>query len=829
MADSFHHIFLQNSEFVTRYVPRSRPGGKPSYKSRNRRSHSERLHSRLDAIWLQTTDEREERKAVGLSVRTGTYLEFESAEGFDLAINSLENRQQGIRLANVRQFSKPDGSQDRIFATVYVPSGKENYFLTKIEDYANENKDNEKGNPKNQKLVASIEDIRLAVIEPFWQDDPSLKPREDAKWCEVWLRSSDERDVVQLFQELAKELGIPVQQDVLIFPERFVLLALLNLTQLGELVAVCDDIAEFRIAKETVRFFLELDNEDQTEWVTELSERVSCDNNALVAVTILDSGVNNGHLLLRQILADTDRQAVKDDWGTTDHDGHGTNMAGIAAFGDLQQALMKSNKIYIPHCLESVKILPSQGTNDPSLYGHITIQAVSLAEIQAPQRTHIPCMAVTAPDYYGRGRPSSWSAAIDQLTSGHDNDSRYLFLVSAGNVRDPNDWVNYPNSNLTAPIHDPAQSWNAVAVGAYTSKDRITAPSLRGYSPTAKKGSLSPFSSTSLTWDTQKWPLKPDIVMEGGNTATSPDRTLVEDCPDLALVTTGHQPLQRQLDLFNMTSAATAKAGWLAAQIQTVYPNAWPETIRGLMVHSAEWTESMKQDFLDGNSKTDYIKLLRFCGYGVPSLDRAINCYRNSLTLIAECEFQPFEKNPNGSGVRMKEMHFHELPWPKDILIDLGETPVTLRATLSYFIEPSPGEIGWQDRYRYASHTLRFDINDSNENREEFRARLNKAAREEGTDYPSKGDSGWQIGVNGRHKGSLHSDLWNGTAADLATRNHIGVYPVGGWWKERYWLGRAERLARYSLIVTITTPIENVDIYTPIAAIVNTPITIEID
>ena len=406
MPERFRHIFLQNSEFITRYIPRGGGGGNKTYRSRNRVSHSAKLRSRLDTVWMQVNEVSKERSAVGLSVRDGTYLEFESADGFDLTIQSLENRQQGIRLANVRQFENLDGSKGKTFATVYVPSGKETYFLNKIEDYAN--KDTDKGKPKNQNLVASIEDIRLAVVDSFWQDDPALKPNAAAEWCEVWLRSSDERDVIQFFREIAGELGIVVQQDVLEFPERYVLLALVNLTQLGELVVVCDDIAEFRRAKETVRFFLELDNQDQTAWVTELSERVSCDDNPVVAVTILDSGVNNGHILLQPILADTDRQAVKNDWGTTDHDGHGTNMAGIVAFGDLQQALVGTDAIHIPHCLESVKILPPQGANDPLLYGYITIQAVSLAEIQAPTRTHIPCMAVTAPEYYGRGRPSSW-------------------------------------------------------------------------------------------------------------------------------------------------------------------------------------------------------------------------------------------------------------------------------------------------------------------------------------------------------------------------------------------------------------------------------------
>jgi hypothetical protein len=41
--------------------------------------------------------------------------------------------------------------------------------------------------------------------------------------------------------------------------------------------------------------------------------------------------------------------------------------------------------------------------------------------------------------------------------------------------------------------------------------------------------------------------------------------------------------------------------------------------------------------------------------------------------------------------------------------------------------------------------------------------------------------------------------------------------PVTGWWKERQHLGRHDRKARYSLIVSIETPEAGVDLYTPIS------------
>jgi hypothetical protein len=199
------------------------------------------------------------------------------------------------------------------------------------------------------------------------------------------------------------------------------------------------------------------------------------------------------------------------------------------------------------------------------------------------------------------------------------------------------------------------------------------------------------------------------------------------------------------------------------------------------------------------------------------------------LTLIAQEYIQPYDKKDSGNGYRTKDMHIHAIPWPREVLIDLGETPVELRVTLSYFIEPGPGEIGWKDRYRYPSHALRFDVNSSNENRQDFLSRLNKAARDEEYDNniaPDSRSDRWLIGKNNRKFGSIHSDFWRGTAAEIATCNLIGVYPVIGWWRERHHIQRWDRRARYSLIVSLHTPEETVDLYTPVAIQLKIPISI---
>ncbi|MDR1533556.1 MAG: S8 family peptidase [Planctomycetota bacterium] len=798
---------------------------------RDRGVHGGKLRREWTAIWAKAKKEGEFRTAVSKPAKDGVYIEFEGAPGYDLKTKSLEDRGAGIRLLNVYTVhSEKAPAKEIVRATVFIPSGKQNYFLGKITGYIKEN--TARGKPKNAPLIQSIEEIRIAVFASFWRDDAGLMPRgTTAVWCEVWLRGTDE-GIESSFRDAAEGIGIELHARSLRFPERTVLLGKATYNQLNKLLETSPDIAEFRRAKETARYFLESENQEQAEWVKELQSRLLINPNANAAVCVLDTGANNGHALLQPILADSDCQAVDPEWGATDHDGHGTQVCGVAAYGDLVDALQRAGPIQMDHRLESVKILPARGENDPGLYGAITIQGVSLAEIQAPERNRVACMAVTSGDGRDRGRPSSWSAAIDKLTSGYDDDHRRLLVIAAGNLPQ-NEWAAYPRGNSSASVQDPGQSWNAITVGAFTAKSALSDPKLQDYVPLAQPGELSPFSSTSCLWD-RKWPAKPDIVMEGGNAIRGQDG-FTSGHDELSLLTTNHRTTQSQFTTINATSAAAAQAARMAAMIQARYPEAWPETIRGLVVHSADWQESMKRQFCDPNargeySKTDYGKLLRIFGYGVPSISKGLSCASNSLTLISEAELQPYTKK--GSSYSTRDMHLHRLPWPRDVLLALGEAPVTLRITLSYFIEPSPGEVGWKDRYRYASHGLRFGLNTPGETEDIFLKRLNKAALDAQADEKKpdvdSGSGRWLIGSNGRDTGSLHSDIWkNATAADIATCNFVGVYPVIGWWRERGWLGRWDRKARYSLIVSLYTPDENVDIYTPVAISLGIPIEIQ--
>ena len=824
------HFLIQGFTETEAYRSPQQGGSSPVVPERDRAGHGGALQRQVEALRVQADAAREAQQADGMDEGLGLQVEFESFPEIELAFESLARERSGIELQNVRHVG------DRTHATVFVPDGKLDHFERLIRDYMEEKRDSAGRARDNRRLVNAIQQIRAASLRALWTDADAEFPTEGegSIWWEVWLPvRRDRRVLTASFRERAEALGMSVAPGDLVFPERTVLLVSASLEQMQRSILTLNSIAELRRAKETAEFFDALRPEEQQEWLDDLLARTQfpTDGNEIPRVCLLDTGVNRGHSLLSPALEPGDLHTVEPGWGSDDAHGHGTQMAGVALAGDLTEHLEGTAPVELEHRLESVKLLPRPGAGgNPRHHGYVTVEAVARPEIVAPERLRVFGMAVTARDDRDRGRPSAWSAAVDSLAadvSGEGVRPR-LLVLSAGNIHDPNAWFNYPDSNDTDGVHDPAQAWNALSVGAFTDHVRITEPDTTGYVAIAPAGGLSPFSTTSLTWD-KYWPLKPDVVLEGGNAA----KDLLSAVPmdSLSLLTTHHRPAERIFATTNATSAAMALAARLAARIMVVYPALWPETVRALIVHSAEWTEAMLHASLPATgapTKAGYRRLLQRCGFGVPDLDRALWSVDNSLTMVVEERLHPFRRQPSKLPT-LRDMHLHNLPWPGDALEDLGETQVEMRVTLSYFIEPNPSRRGVRSRYRYESHGLRFDVKRPHESVDDFRQRINAAARdeEEGTGQRRDSDPAWSVGKQVRHRGSIHGDIWRGSAADLASRGCLAVYPAAGWWKTRQALERYNQAARYALVVSIRAPEVEVDLRTEVANQIGVPIEIE--
>lgn len=754
-----------------------------------------------------------------LPAAQGGYIEVALKRGTDP--DGLERKKLNVRPGAVR-----DEPAERVVA-LYVPDQARAALTAILDDYRH-GQLSEKGNPPNKALVESIEAFRLARLETLWTDEAPIptEPQHEM-WWSVWVPRDKEAELEEVVQRLG--LRAAGQDRRLKFPEAAVVPVYADRAAIELMMFATGILLELRRATDSPAVYLDETADKQALRAEELAGRIEWPGADVPSVCVLDTGVNRAHVLLEPVLAGEDLHAIEGDWGTDDHHDHGTAMAGMAAHGDLTAALGDKEKRVLIHRIESVKMLPPDGAdpNDPNSYGSITQAAVSLPEIRQPGRKRVFCMAVTNDGVSG-ARPSTWSSAIDQAAAASmpgddENSPRRLFVVSIGNTAafmQMADWRGHD----AYPAEDPAQAWNAITVGGYTDLDQIKGKGYEDWSCFAAVGELSPYSRTSVGWAPRRGPIKPELVLEAGNRAISSSRREVITLDSLGLLTTGRELDRFPLVAFQATSAATAEAARMAARLSATFPDHWPETIRALMIHSAEYTAPMSAAFAAEPQLRNRYQIARRFGYGVPDFDRAAASARDHLALIAQAEIQPYRLK----GRRYKECHYYRLPLPDAVLEQLGNELVSLKITLSYFVDPSPGFSANVDPLRYQSFGLRFDLRRRGETVTNFKKRVNVAEREGANGAPiHPDDNGWLLGPDSMSAGSLHCDTWTGPAVNLLGRDMLCIKPVGGWWRDRAAADIVNRKTRYAMVVTLKAPRTDIDLYTPISIRIKPPIEVE--
>lgn len=814
--DQLNHILVPDQGFSasTPFSPPSAGGSKkvPGHVP-DRHQHAAALLRQYEQVL--TAAEPAMRDRAGLEGGNGYYLEIESRPNTLLLTDKLERgRKYKTNLLSVRQ----EGSVTK--ATVFVPEKAKDLFDKLIQDYEDKNEPLAKEPvPKGWKLVEGIAVFRNATLRDLWTGTPNDFPADGTVFgWEVWLRKGTEES----FRAFANQNGIQISSTMLVFPEELALHALATPEQMSLLITNTLSVTRLQRAATMGAFLQYAGPAEEIALAQQMLARLQPKEQPANYVCILDTGVRRAHPLLTPVLRNDDCHAYKPDWGTDDHDDHGTVMGGLASFGDLNNILNANDAVEIPFHLESVKIYPPAGTNPHELLGAITQGGIARAESAFPERKRVFCLASsTSDDSPHHGAPSSWADELDQLCAGINQEQplQRLICVSAGNL-----WLNpyrrdqYLAENDLAEIEAPAQAWNVLTVGAYTDKVQILDNGREGWVPLAPQGDLSPTSRTSsLNWEPQ-WPIKPELVLEGGNLGIDPADNNAFGIDSLALLSTSRHFPALFFQTVGETSAATALASRICGLIQSEYPDLWPETVRAIIVNSAEWTDAMLERLPANPSKTHLREFLGRYGYGVPDVERALWSKRNALTLIAEDEIQPYVKSAKQG--KLNQMKTFSLPWPSDALQALEVEVVNMKVTLSYFIEPNPSETARNRSSRYASHGLRFAVKMADEGMADFQKRINKLAREEGERVQANTDDGWFLGTQLRSKGSLHHDIWKGPASDLARRGSIAIFPVSGWWKDRPHLEKVEKQARFSLVVSINTPAIETDIYTPVTNLI---------
>ncbi len=823
------HLRVDRFHRDSAYKSRKRPNSRPVPSRANGNAHGQSLLGQAQGIENDYTalarswEGNEDIRARGISV------ELESAPGVDIDLQRLEDN--GWELLNERVTDT--SGQLTTLQTWFVPDGKLGILTSIVQDYLSKTRKDRRGNPQPlyRPLIDAIERVGKAAAQQLWTEREESFPETQTLWFEAWLRrgaSEDERKIiVEQFGKMAHKAGLTVGKGRIELPEHTILAVYGPGSAFSTDLAMLSCIAEIRRGRDYADFFDSLRPPEQAEWAKDLKQRTQIANGDAPYVSVLDTGINRGHPLLEQLIPEADNLTIEAAWSAADDDAHGTLMAGLCLYGDLTPVLGGAGAVQLPVHVDGAKIVPPPALrgNNEKLAGAFTAQGIGLLETHAPKRRRVWCIATTMKEA-NNPVPTSWSAQMDALASGYDNEGqvRRLLCLSAGNIPFAH-WINYPTSNHRYSVENPSQSWNTLCVGAFTELSAIRQAGV--YQPVASQGALAPTSSTSLSWD-NRWPNKPDVVFEGGNAGFQKANNSNLELPELLLLSTHPDFNQGAFGTFGGTSSAAALAARFGGQIMAKYPELTPETVRGLIVHSAEWTQAMKASIprAQQNKRDRANFLLRTVGYGAPNLRKALECAAARATLIAECEIQPFKKEK--AEIVFNHMHLHALPWPSKELGKYSQERVRMRVTLSYFIEPNPGSRG-TSHFRYPSTALRFKVSSPGQDGDDLAADVSKIALEEfekqnrvrieGT------TDGWTLG-QACFRGSIHSDIWEGTAADLLSMQHIAVYPVTGWWRTRPSHGRSDSRLKYSLIVTLETENQAIDILTEIENQIKVPVAV---
>lgn len=803
------------------------------------KTHRTTLLQQLDAITQQVQSRGSTARD---ELATREIIAVRPAPGSELAPDQLDNSRSDARLVGVIAET----------GTVVLDVAKADlaYLRRKLDDFADDTKVTTKVEEDGtstthrgkERAIAPIDSIGLAAFDDLRGSRLRAETLADDRhyWFEIACRGGYRNPLVetdgsraQLSRQLQR-LGAGQKLDDFVGPEQVYFFVRLTRRQLEALRVSTDCIYEVELAPQPIRD-LKLLNDVSGKDVANFT--LTPPHADAPSVVSLDTGVATRQPLLKAAIL-TATTAGPEIPSPEDTYGHGTQMAGLELFRDLG-ALVERGSAEATHWLQSSRLLvqPGQGTASDENYEKwpvLTERAVRSAEnADARPRDRVFVLAVTRSMQESPLEgliPTLWSQAIDQLAF-HDGHGR-LMIVSAGNARF-GQWLalaeQYPQLQLSEKIHQPAQASNALTVGAFTA--RVGLPNDPDYAEArvvaTRAGGISPYTSTGLVGN--DWPIKPDVVLEGGNLAVSGALTDAA-VPTLSALTTSHRHAHGSpLALMSMTSEASARAAYLAARVWAVEPKLRPETVRGLVVHSASWTSAMLEDFPGLNDR------LLACGYGVPSEQLASECAQGVATIVLEdkmpnavIEEEPKKVPPKKPSTKTTEpkvrrkVKLYRLPLPESLLGD-SDPEVELRVTLSYFTEPN--KFG---RRTYHGLDLKWDMQGPQEPEAVFLERINvlkRALDAKGKRVKSAETKSfkWAVGIQSRSRGTVQSDRWRGNMSELVGDKLIAIVPVLGWWDQRRLLKTQEM--PFSLIVSVFGP----GVYAAIKPRIQAAVEVEID
>ena len=549
------------------------------------------------------------------------------------------------------------------------------------------------------------------------------------------------------------------------------------------------------------------------------------------AVCVIDSGIQEGHLLLRPAIDQATSRCflpgrAPDDVG--DHvrpGGHGTRVAGAVLYGE---EVAKDGAPKLPYWIQNARVLDEHNAMPVELFPPQALRAVVRHFHEGPRQTRIFNHSINASGCCRTRYMSAWAAEVDALCASYD----ILFVQTAGNLYTSNgapylgvkEHVDagraYPSflAEDSARVANPAQSLQALTVGSVS----YGAMADGAWSTFAEApGQPSAFSRSGFgIWNV----IKPDVVEFGGDfvrtgnapTDVQPGGRIAAACPELVRSTM--YPPGPAVDRDEAgTSFAAPKVTRIAAALQRLFPSQPALLYRGLIAQSARWpawaddklAELRRGDISPERREqlvADVSHAIRVLGYGVPNEERATTNNDYRTTLITDGE----------TPIRARECHVYQVPVPAVLRGAADEFDVRIDVSLSYLAEPRRTR---RNLRRYLSTWVDWKSSKLGESVDTFRLRAMKsdgvadAAPLPGQVLPwtLHESSAWGfVRDTKRSSGTLQKD-WAVVKSNTLPDNFcIAVVGHQGWSKD------PDATARYSLVVTFEILGQEIPIYEPI-------------
>jgi hypothetical protein len=309
--------------------------------------------------------------------------------------------------------------------------------------------------------------------------------------------------------------------------------------------------------------------------------------------------------------------------------------------------------------------------------------------------------------------------------------------------------------------------------------------------------------------------------MEGGNVLHDGVSMFEPGMPVLSTLTAGHQNNQA-MSSAHATSAATAQAAHLAAVTTATYPDYWPETVRALLVHGADWTPLMRAAITDARKSglTAQQMMLRRYGWGTPPRTESSTRTTRPSHWWSKTNLCPSRETP--SGPRRSGCTTSRGPQARS---KRWVTQTWYCASRCRTSSSRPPVAAAGDAATATPRT-----NCGSRFRIPWRARRSSSSGSIATPVQRRPAADRRVGrcTGSSARTSATSDpctriMWRTSGTESAQSGKLAVFPVGGWWKNNSAKARVDQPVRYALVVSLRTEAIDVDLYTPVAKLVGIP------